>query len=81
MSSMAPWQISRYKKLRFLAVVRHFAYVFEREKLIESLGDRMCGSGTGPSTEEIARFEYLGEKERLARKRLDEFLHEFMGEH
>jgi hypothetical protein len=37
-----------------------------RELLIESLGDRMCGSGPGPTQDEIAAFSCLEEAQQRA---------------
>lgn len=62
-------------KFRSHLTARHLDVVRAREKMIESLGDYMCGSGTGPSIDEVRNFERLEQKETLARKRLSEFVH------
>ena len=50
------------------------AVALHREQLVESLGDRMCGSGWGPGPAEVEALAALEQVERAARRRLSHFL-------
>ncbi|MEJ8827052.1 hypothetical protein WKW80_34515 [Variovorax humicola] len=52
----------------------HAAVVTAREVLIEALGARMCGSGDGPSPEDIKAFEMASQEEASAKTKLESFL-------
>lgn len=61
-------------RLRSTMVSNRAATVAWRQRLIESLGDRLCGSGGGPTPDQIRILASLEEAERLALERYMGFL-------
>ncbi|VTU14281.1 hypothetical protein SRS16CHR_01014 [Variovorax sp. SRS16] len=65
--------MSRFEKHAELERLRRMLHSAEaavadwRERLIESLGDRMCGSGQGPAPEDLATLAALQAEEQRAR--------------
>ncbi|MDR6535561.1 hypothetical protein [Variovorax soli] len=57
------------EKLRASVVSSRAAVVAWRELLIESVGDRLCGSGEGPTPEQIQTLSSLERAEQQARER------------
>ena len=53
-------------KLWLAWTISRTATAEERERLIELAGDRMCGSGAGPSQDELDGLAALEETQRLA---------------
>ena len=62
------------EKLRSTMVSSRAATLAWRELLIESLGDRLCGSGCGPTPEQIQTLASLEAAERRAFERYLMFL-------
>ncbi len=62
------------ERLRSEIVSSRAATVAWRELLIESLGDRLCGSGGGPTPEQIQKLACLEEAEQRALERYLMFL-------
>ena len=62
------------ERLRSEMVSSRAATVAWRERLIESLGDRLCGSGGGPTPEQIQTLACLEEAEQRALERYLRFL-------
>ena len=57
------------EKLRSRMVNSRAATAAWRELLIESLGDRLCGSGEGPTPEQMQTLSSLEQSEQRARER------------
>ncbi|VTU34784.1 hypothetical protein H4CHR_03489 [Variovorax sp. PBS-H4] len=62
------------ERLRSTLVSSRAATVAWRELLIESLGDRICGSGRGPTPEQIQTLASLEEAEQRALEHYLRFL-------
>lgn len=62
------------EKLRLALASSHGAAAAWREQLIESLGDHMCGSGRGPTPEDIRGLLCLEQAEQQALERYARFL-------
>jgi hypothetical protein len=69
-----PHRVAEAARLRLAAEAAARAVALHREWLVESLGDRMCGSGWGPGPAEIEALAGLEQAERAARRRLSHFL-------
>ncbi len=67
-------EVQQLEVLRAQVASRRAALVVAREKLIEALGDRMCGSGTGPSRRDIKEFDQLRKEAADADRVLERFL-------
>ncbi len=66
---MQSGDVDHLEALRREVAAAHAAVVASRECLIESMGDRMCGSGDGPLRADIQAFELAVQKEANARAR------------
>jgi hypothetical protein len=73
-SKFGPHLVAEAARLRLAAEAAARAVALHREQLVESLGDRMCGSGWGPDAAEIEALAELERAERAARRRLSHFL-------
>lgn len=62
------------ERLRSKMLSSRAATVAWRELLIESLGDRLCGSGDGPTQEQIQTLACLEEAEQRALERYLRFI-------
>ncbi|WP_143684857.1 hypothetical protein [Variovorax sp. KK3] len=62
------------ERLRLALHSSHGAAAAWREQLIEALGDHMCGSGRGPTPEDIRGLLCLEEAEQMALERYARFL-------
>jgi hypothetical protein len=62
------------ERLRMALASSHGAAAAWREQLIESLGDHMCGSGRGPTPEDIRGLLCLEQAEQRALERYARFL-------
>lgn len=71
---MSNKEVQQLDALRAQVASRRAALVVAREKLIEALGDRMCGSGSGPSPGDIKNFEQLQKGAAEADRALERFL-------
>ena len=60
--------------LRRDVALKHASVVAAREVLIEALGERMCGGGSGPSAEETRAFELAQQVEAEAKEELQRYL-------
>lgn len=65
----SPSDQEELKSLRSKMVSSRAATVAWRQLLIESLGDRMCGSGAGPTPEQIQTLASLERAEQRALER------------
>lgn len=63
---MGPSDKAEFDRLRLAVIGSRAAVAAWRELLIESLGDRMCGSGAGPAPDEIETLAYLEEAQQRA---------------
>lgn len=61
---------SLLQQLRDDLAGRRRATVAIREKIIEALGDKMCGSGNGPEPDDLAAFANAQDQEDLSAARL-----------
>ncbi len=52
----------------------HAAVTLARENLIEALGDRMCGSGTGPTPQDDEVLAAARRREAVARRDMARFV-------
>ena len=63
---MDPADKAELERLRSMMVSSRAATAAWREVLIECLGDRMCGSGDGPTPEQLQTLASLEEAEQRA---------------
>lgn len=73
---MNPSQARKFVKLRARLADAQAAVSLAREELIESLGDHMCGSGSGPSPEALLNFRRLELIEKVASHSLSKLIAE-----
>jgi hypothetical protein len=71
---MEAFDHAELERLRSKMVSSRAATLAWREMLIESLGDRLCGSGGGPTPEQIETLARLEEAEQRALERYLSFL-------
>ncbi|GAA4335519.1 hypothetical protein GCM10023165_12040 [Variovorax defluvii] len=71
---MTPSDEAELERLRLALASSHGAAAAWREQLIESLGDHMCGSGCGPTPEDIRGLLCLEQAEQQALERYARFL-------
>lgn len=63
---MGPSDKAEFDRLRLAVIGSRAAVAAWRELLIESLGDRICGSGAGPTPDEIETLACLEEAQQRA---------------
>ncbi len=65
---------NRLKELRASLSASHAAVTLAREDLIEALGDRMCGSGDGPTPQQLEVLAAARRREAVARRDMARFV-------
>lgn len=65
---------NRLKELRASLSASHAAVRLAREDLIEALGDRMCGSGDGPTPQQLEVLAAARRREAVARRDMARFV-------